>query len=223
MDREAATVKEALKQREENLPPNWTMYYEDQQHLPRALANEGIRADAVAVGPEGGIVFEVVIKRSPKSREKIQRLEHLSQSLASTPGWKLEVIIASERAALASQADMAERIRTAESMVLMGRDNQHILQAAYLLGFSALEGSIARLVIASDLPYSPNAARMTESLISRGLWPQEQYTRVALMQSLRNKIAHAESTSSAVSATQVLDLLSETRRIANQVAEIETH
>src|SRR5690606_18244153 len=55
--------------------------------LPAFLAD--YEADAVAIGPKGNIVVEVVTKGSPTAQAKIRRLREM---LADHPDWRLEVV-----------------------------------------------------------------------------------------------------------------------------------
>ncbi len=212
-------VKMALDRRAESLPEGWTMHTRPEGNLPQELA--GMQFDAVATGPNGeGIAFEILFRGSPASRSKASQLRTLRNRVETVPGWKLEVIYYSTSPEeLAPRREVNERLESAKTLLENAtREDQPVLQAAFMLGFATLEWEIAQWSKKEDLPYAPNARQMAEALVSEGLLPEETFRRIRDFQRVRNSVAHSFSLAPLTPGyvRELLDLVSNLDDVAAQ-------
>lgn len=213
-------LKKALDDRAKSLPDGWTMHINPVDHLPQEFSSANFQADAVATGPEGGIAFELLFRGLPASQQKISQLADMRRRLESVPGWSLEVIYYSApEEDLAPYDEVEEKLRSAERIINeFSPEDAPLLQAAFILAFSALEWKIAYWSKRQDLQYTPNARRMAEVLVSEGLIPEEVYSEIRNFQGIRNAIAHSLAHRTPVTSEIVRELLTLVNGLDDEIA-----
>lgn len=206
----------ALRERAERLPPGWKMYIGvvDGEHLPEGFPS-GAREefDAVAVGPDGGIIFEVVQQRADSSRAKIARIDSIRKRLHRLSGWDVEVIVLPQASRLAQGGDIESRLRAVSELVESGESSgdREFLRAAFVLAFSVLEWTMARHFEGATEGRPPSVRQMAEKMVSEGLLSEETYREIRELQAVRSEIVHGLSVTA--------DIDGDTVRHIRQVAE----
>ncbi len=156
----------------------------------------GLRADAIALGPDGGVVIEVRMKRRP---ENDRHLSDLAARVAAEPGWQLDVLYANEAPedemplAPASAAQIADQIAEVERL----RQDGHV-RAAFIAGWSILE-SIARLIGGASRLGAASAGtrvlspwQIVEILAMQGHLEPAMADRMQALARLRNAAVHGD-------------------------------
>jgi len=171
------------------------------------------RPDAIARGPEGGIIIEVKLRRTPESE---RRLAEIARRVSAQKGWEFRAIYVTP---------------PIDEIPFIAKPTQHQLQAAFdqikaltngghhaaalLIAWAALE-SLARLANANSetgtsRAFSPLQA--IQMLAEQGYLENEAADDLRRMVKLRNAVAHGDL-SVDVQAAQIKSLLKQLRAIA---------
>jgi uncharacterized protein YutE (UPF0331/DUF86 family) len=174
------------------------------------------RPDAIARGPEGGIIIEVKLQRTPESE---RRLAEIARRVSAQKGWEFRAIFATP------PIDEISSIPKPTQQQLQGAFDQiealtngghHT--AALLIAWATLE-SLARLANANSetgtRTFSPLQA--IQMLAEQGYLENEAADNLRGMVGLRNAVAHGDLSVN-VQGGQVKSLLKQMRAIA---AELE--
>ena len=204
-----------LRRRASRLPPDWTMEVNPTPaSLPEGLS--GREVDAVARGPQSGIVFEVTSRRALKNPIKTRHIEDLRAIVRRIPGWDLELLVIPDPGPdLLDEDEIDARLVAVRQ--LAGLD----LWAAFITAFVALEWSLARLARQEGFDYLPNAQSTVSTLVENGILDEDILPRVRRLQHFRNTLAHGVKgpTPNAEDLTEILDLINQIRsELANNPA-----
>jgi uncharacterized protein YutE (UPF0331/DUF86 family) len=166
------------------------------EYLPEGFTeNPREEFDAVAVGPDGGIIFEVVQQRSANSQAKIAHIEGIRHRLRRFSGWDVEVIILPHAYRLAQEDEIDDRLRAISELVESGEStgNQEVLRAAFVLAFSVLEWTLARHFQGVPQSRTLSVRQMAEKMVSEGLLSEAVYREIRELQAIRGEIVHGLS------------------------------
>jgi len=189
---------------------------------PREVVPEFLgdfRPDAIAVGPEGGIIIEVKLRRNPASE---RQLAAIAKKISDQKGWEFRAIYLNpptEGAALIDKPTPEQLQATFKEVSALAEGGHRA--AALVMGWAALE-SLARLAIAGGEArtvrgFSPIQAIQT--LAEEGYLENEDADRLREMAKLRNAVVHGDL-SVDVPTMQVEDLLSQLRAIASDIVSV---
>lgn len=185
--------------------------------VPEFLGN--FQPDAIAVGPEGGIVIEVKLQRSPASE---RQLAEIAKRVSGQKGWEFRAIY------LTPPMDETPPIArpTPEQLQATFGEIEALMQgghpaAALVTAWAALE-SLARLAGANSEArrsrgFSPIQAIQT--LAEEGNIESEAADRLREMVKLRNAVVHGDF-SAEVPVEQVERLLRELQAIASDILSV---
>jgi len=191
-------------------------------HPPREIVPEFLgdfRPDAMAIGPDGGIIIEVKLRRNAASERK---LAAIARRVSDQKGWEFRAIY------LNPPLDETPSITkpTPEQLQVTFKEIEALAKgghpaAALVLGWAGLE-SLARLATAnSDAKrsggFSPIQAIQT--LAEEGYIENEAADRLREMAKLRNAVVHGDF-SVDVPKEQVEDLLSQLQAIASDIMSV---
>ncbi|MEV6755792.1 hypothetical protein [Streptomyces sp. NPDC051214] len=198
----------ALRERAERLPPGWTMYTSASGEglLPAGFAKRGIEEfDAIAVGPGGGVIFEIVQQKSADSQMKIDRINSIRARLRGIEGWDVEVIVLAQPDILARKDEIDRRLRTVTDLAKFGESsgNQEVLRAAFVLAFSGLEWTLAQHFQGEENRRPQSVRQMAERLVSEGLLSEATYREIRELNRIRNEIVHGLSVAKQVDAATI--------------------
>lgn len=207
MDWQDASVR-ALRERAEELPPGWVMYTNvtGGEHLPEGFsAGPREEFDAVAVGPGGGIIFEVIHQRSANSRAKIAKIEQIRKRIRGFSGWDVEVIVVTHVSRLAQGGEIEERLHAVSDLVESGEStgNQEVLRAAFVLAFSVLEWTLARYLPEAPTSRAWSVRQVAEKMVSEGLLSEDAYREIRELQVIRSEIVHGLSVAETIDGDTV--------------------
>ncbi|MFJ6085395.1 hypothetical protein ACIQI8_28770 [Streptomyces sp. NPDC092369] len=166
--------------------------------------------DAAAIGPDGGVIFEVLFKRDAASREKAAALAGFQKKLVEYANWDLQVILLPAPRARLVDSENNHRILEAARVLAEQADasgSEEIAKGAYTLAFSALEWALANWAKKVDIDYRPNASQLGASLVSEGLITEERYEEIRQLQDIRNSIVHARSLSVPITGASVVKVV----------------
>jgi len=147
--------------------------------LPAFLAD--YEADAVAIGPKGNIVVEVVAKGSPTAQAKIRRLREI---LADHPDWRLEVVYGGQAERQVPIASVPAIERTVEALNKLTDP-----RATILLAWASLE-AIARHLEPSETLKPQTPGRVVELLATGGFVTPSQAETLRNLATIRNQVIH---------------------------------
>ena len=173
--------------------------------------------DAMAVGPDGGIIIEV---RFRGQRESEQQLATIARRVSSERGWEFRAIyldpptgeIASIEKPTAAQ--LQATFKEIGALTAAGHP-----AAAFVTGWAALE-SLARLATGeAGRSGSLSPMQTVQALAEEGYIENDVADRLREMTRLRNAVVHGDL-SVDVSAEQVGVLLGELRAIAANVLSV---
>jgi hypothetical protein len=191
-------------------------------HPPREIVPEFLgdfRPDAMAIGPDGGIIIEVKLRRNAASE---RQLAAIARRVSDQKGWEFRAIY------LNPPLDETPSITkpTPEQLQVTFKEIEALAKgghpaAALVLGWAGLE-SLARLATAnSDAKrsggFSPIQAIQT--LAEEGYIENEAADRLREMAKLRNAVVHGDF-SVDVPTEQVEDLLSQLQAIASDIMSV---
>jgi hypothetical protein len=175
--------------------------------------------DAIAVGPEGGIIIEV--KRGRSSEYETQ-VAAIAQRIANQKGWEFRVVYLNppmdETPPIKEPSP--EQLETAfkEIGALANAGHQ---AAALVTGWATLE-SLARLASAKSGAKSPRGVspiQAIQRLAEEGYIENEDADRLRALAQLRNAVVHGDF-STAVSSEQVEILLRQLQAIAAHILSV---
>jgi uncharacterized protein YutE (UPF0331/DUF86 family) len=189
---------------------------------PREVVPEFLgdfRPDAIAVGPEGGIIIEVKLRRNPASE---RQLAAIAKKISDQKGWEFRAIYLNPP----SEGTPSIKKPTPEQLQATFKEISALAEgghraAALVMGWAALE-SLARLASAGGEAgtvrgFSPIQAIQT--LAEEGYLENEDADRLREMAKLRNAVVHGDL-SIDVPTMQVEDLLSQLRAIASDIVSV---
>lgn len=173
--------------------------------------------DAIALGPDGGIVIEVKHRRSLASEKQ---LAEIAKRISAQKGWDLRIIY------LSPPMDETPPIEkpTPEQLQSTFQEVEDLAKgghpaAALTTAWAALE-SLARLASAySERPSSFSPMQAVQILAEEGYLEHEAADRLREMVKLRNAVVHGDLSVN-VSTGQVEGLLSELRAIASAIMNV---
>ena len=179
----------------------------------------GFRADLLV--RKGDEVRVIEVKSRP-SLAADPKLSELARLIDSRPGWTFELLLVGEPEKLDSpvgarpfeSANIVQRIEEAEKSLEAG-----LLEAAFLLAWSALEASARNLLAAQGV----SDRRITSSrfvldqVVFQGAISREEYDALISMLEYRNAIVHGFGVDD-FSNNMVTDLIETIRRIASDGA-----
>jgi hypothetical protein len=184
MDRQmiASVIRDHIAE----LPEGWRLELSpDPESMPLVLRDK--QFDAVAIGPGGGIVYQVVAgRRALRDRAAMMSVQDLRNSIASLPGWRFELLLLPE-----PPPQLLDDGRIDQQMETVSKIRAVDTTAAFLLAFIALEWLLAILASRYRLDYYPNARRMASELVQTGRLDELHLTQVRNFQAMRNAIVHA--------------------------------
>jgi uncharacterized protein YutE (UPF0331/DUF86 family) len=177
------------------------------------------RPDAIAVGPEGGIIIEVKLRQTAESEKQ---LASISKRVSGQKGWEFRAIYVNpaidQESPIAAPTPGQLQAAFSEIEVLMKSGHASL---ALVAAWATLE-SLARLAATDNEPeklgrYSPIQA--VQRLAEEGYVENDVAERLREMVKLRNAVVHGNY-SVAVPAEQVQNLLVELRAIAANVVSV---
>lgn len=175
--------------------------------------------DAIALGPEGGIVIEV---KSQKSRPSERQLAAIAKRISEHKGWEFRAIYLSPRT---EEAPPIAKPTLSQLQAVFGEIDALIKggysTAAFIVLWAALE-SLARLASSlggSERPESLSPIQVVQTLAEEGYIENEAADRLREMTKLRNAIVHGDL-SIDVPADQISSMLDQLRGIARNIAEV---
>ncbi|HME24325.1 MAG TPA: HepT-like ribonuclease domain-containing protein [Acetobacteraceae bacterium] len=189
---------------------------------PREVVPEFLgdfQPDAIAVGPEGGIVIEMKLRGSPASE---QQLAAIARRVSSQRGWEFRAIY------LSPPTDGTPPIAkpTPEQLQATFGEIEALMKgghpaAALVTAWAALE-ALARLASGNGETrgargFSPIQA--IQALAEEGYIENEVADRLREMAKLRNAVVHGDF-SVDVRAEQIEDLLQHLRTIASEIMSV---
>lgn len=177
--------------------------------------------DAIALGPDGGIVFE--IKAEQNAGTNRQRLAEISERVSREKGWEFRAIYLtppSDRV-LDIPVPSLHQLRLILGRVEMLAEAGHRM-GALLVGWSVLEAlahfARARDGNASSMPRSSTQA--VQALAEEGYADNEVARRLRSFAEMRNAVAHGDI-SLEPTQEQVGELLSDLRTILSAIEAVE--
>ncbi len=172
------------------------------------------RPDAVALGPEGGVIIEV---KRDGGRTNRASLGTLARLVEQHPGWTLEVIYVRERPDEAqklspsSRAEIARQIDEAEALLA-----ETHLHAALVIGWAALESQLRAATSMEDgsvqRPFSP--AQLVERPAMDGFVDTASARRLRAISAVRNAVVHGDF-SAPIADADVSWLLAQARGLSS--------
>ncbi len=185
----------------------------DRAVIPEFLGN--YQPDAIALGPEGGVVIEIKNQRSGAAKAA---LAEISQRVAGQKGWEFRVIYlnppANEVPPITRPS--AKEIRAAIDEAISLRDSQHYA-AAFVTAWATLE-ALTRVARASaEDTWNPISPLQTVQLLAEdGFLENETAARLRDFARLRNAIVHGDL-SVKVGREPVEELIRQLQAIASEV------
>jgi uncharacterized protein YutE (UPF0331/DUF86 family) len=186
---------------------------------PREIVPEflgGFQPDAMALGPEGGIIIEVKLRNSPASEKQVAAI---ARRVSGQKGWEFRAIYLNppmdETPPIAKPTPEQLQAKFGEIEALMKGGH---LAAAFVTAWAALE-SLARLASTNRearrfRAFSPIQAIQT--LAEEGYIENEAADRLREMAKLRNAVVHGDF-SVDVPAEVVEGLLEQLQTIASDI------
>src|SRR5215831_4620485 len=151
-----------------------------------------LRPDAIARGPEGGIIIEVKLRRSPESE---RRLAEIARIVSAQKGWEFRAIYVTPQIdEIPSIAKPTQQQLRAVFDQIEALTNGGHHAAAFLIAWAALE-SLVRLVNANGETGTPRAfspIQVIQMLAEEGYLENEAADNLRKMVKLRNAVAHGD-------------------------------
>jgi uncharacterized protein YutE (UPF0331/DUF86 family) len=189
---------------------------------PRELIPEFLgdfRPDAIALGPEGGIVIEVKHRRSPSSEKQ---LAAIAGKVSGQKGWEFRAIYLNppidETPPIAkpTPAQLQTTFGEIEALTKAGHP-----AAALVTAWAVLE-ALARLVSIDGearTPRTSSGTQAVQTLAEQGYIENEAAENLREMAKLRNAVVHGDFTVD-VPAEQVDGLVQRLRAIASTIMSV---
>ena len=177
------------------------------------------RPDAIALGPEGGIIIEMKLRRSPASEK---HLAAIAGRVSGQKGWEFRAIYLNppwdEMPPIEkpSPDQLQATFKEIEELTKTGHR-----AAAFVRAWAALE-ALARLASATGETKHPSVLRpiqVIQTLAEEGYLDHEAADRLRQMVKLRNAVVHGDFTAD-VPVEQVQDLLKELQAIASDMESV---
>ncbi len=174
------------------------------------------RPDAIALGPEGGIIIEMKSRRSPASEKQ---LAEIASRISGQKGWEFRAIYLNPPMnemppiEIPTPDQLRATFREIEELTRTGH-----LAAAFVRAWAALE-SLARLASANGETGSARVLppiQVVQTLAEEGYVENEVADRLRQMVKLRNAVVHGDFTVD-VPAEQIEDLLKQLQAIASDI------
>jgi uncharacterized protein YutE (UPF0331/DUF86 family) len=189
---------------------------------PREIVPEFLgdfQPDAIALGPEGGIVIEVKSQRNPGSEKQ---LAAIAKRVSSQKGWEFRAIY--QNPPLDESPSITKP--TPEQLQAVFGQIEALIKAGYaaaalVIAWAALE-SLARLASTSSehkMSRSLTPIQAVQILAEEGYIENEVADRLREMARLRNAVAHGDFSTN-VSEGQVENLLKQLQTIASNIATV---
>jgi uncharacterized protein YutE (UPF0331/DUF86 family) len=174
------------------------------------------RPDAIALGPEGGVIIEMKLERNPASAKQ---LAAIAQKVSDQKGWEFRVIYLNRPLGEMPtiQKPTSEQLQTTLREIEELAKSGH-RAAAFLRAWAALE-SLARLAGANGEARNTKGLppiQVIQILAEEGYLENEAADRLRKMVRLRNAVVHGDF-SVDVSAEQLEDLLTQLQAIASDI------
>jgi uncharacterized protein YutE (UPF0331/DUF86 family) len=185
--------------------------------IPKFLGD--FQPDAIALGPEGGVVVEVKHRRGSQAE---QQLAEIARRVADQKGWEFRIIYLNPSTdemppiAKPSFEQLQAIFREIEALTKGG-----YYAAALLTAWAALE-ALARLAGANNeggMRRGATPIQAVQTLAEEGYIESEPAERIREMARLRNAVVHGDF-SVAVSAEQVEYLLKQLQVIASDIMSV---
>jgi hypothetical protein len=185
--------------------------------VPKFLGD--FRPDAIAVGPEGGIIIEVKLRRNPASEKQ---LAAIAKRVSDQKGWEFRAIYLNptldEMPSIAKPTpeQLQATFKEIEALAKGGHP-----AAALVMGWAALE-SLARLASANSEARRPRGfspIQAIQTLAEEGYMENEAADRLREMAKLRNAVVHGDF-SVDVPTEQVEDLLGQLQAAASNIMSV---
>lgn len=178
------------------------------------------RPDAIALGPDGGIVFEV--KRGPEAGANRQ-LAEISERVSREKGWEFRAIYLTPPAdrlpeiPVPTWHQLQRALREVEVLATGGHP-----RAALLAGWSVLEAlaHLARAHSGSAAPKSLSPLQAVQALAEEGYVEADVGARLRALVATRNAVAHG-NLAVEVSQDQAESLLQDVRSIFSAIETVE--
>ena len=176
--------------------------------------------DAIALGPDGGIIFEVKNQRNPASERQFAAI---ARRISAQKGWELRMIYLNppmdETPPIAKPTpeQLQDTFREIEALAKGGHS-----AAALVTAWAALE-SLARLASSYnevERPTSLSPMQAVQRLAEEGYLEHEAANRLREMVKLRHAVVHGDLSVN-VSTGQVESLLKELRAIASALTNAQ--
>jgi uncharacterized protein YutE (UPF0331/DUF86 family) len=189
---------------------------------PRGIVPEFLgdyQPDAIALGPEGGIIIEMKLPGSPAPE---QQLAAISRRVSAQKGWEFRAIYLNppmdETPPIAKPTpeQLQATFGEIEALTKGGHPT-----AAFVTAWAALE-SLARLASTNSEAMSPRGfspIQAIQTLAEEGYIENEAADRLREMARLRNAVVHGDL-SVDVPAEQVEDLLKQMQAIASNIMNV---
>jgi hypothetical protein len=189
---------------------------------PREIIPEFLgdfRPDAIALGPEGGIIIEVKLRGSPASEKQ---LAAIARRVSGQKGWEFRAIYLNPTAdetppiAKPTPEQLQATLREIEVLIKSGHP-----AAGFLTAWAALE-SLARLARGDSEAGRPRGLppiQTIQILAEEGYLENEVADQLREMAKLRNAVVHGDLSVN-VPAEQVEDLLRQLQVIASEVMSV---
>ena len=172
--------------------------------LPAPL--HGFRPDLVARRGQQHRVVQV----APRQRLASMRSVALAEQVSRLPGWQLDMVYVPEPPLIEDQEQLLDR--AARARELAARDPE----AALLLGWSALEGTLHRLADSRGADVG-SAGALLARLTSLGIVDEDEHELLRSALRMRNTLVHGQK-GPAPEAGQIEQLLELTQMLADRAA-----
>jgi uncharacterized protein YutE (UPF0331/DUF86 family) len=185
--------------------------------IPRFLGD--YQPDAIALGPEGGMIIEVKLRRSPESQKQ---LATIAKKVAEQKGWEFRAIYLNppigETPPIAKPTP-GQLQATFEEIDALTKGGHPA--AALVTAWAALE-ALARLASTNSEARRPRGfspIQAIQTLAEEGYIENEAADRLREMAKLRNAVVHGDF-SVGVPTERVEDLLKDLQAIASNIITV---
>ncbi len=178
------------------------------------------RPDAIALGPEGGMIIEVKARRNRASEKQ---LAEIASRISGQKGWEFRAIYVNPPLdemppiEIPTPDQLQAAFREIEELTKTGHR-----AAAFVRAWAALE-SLARLASANGETSSAKGLppiQVVQTLAEQGYVENEVADRLRQMVKLRNAVVHGDFTVD-VPAEQIEDLLKQLQAIASDIESMK--
>jgi len=148
---------------------------------------QDISPDAIAIGPHGNLVIEIV----RASKDDNQKVKALSELVKQQPGWQLRVLRADSLtdATVIDAEDRDAILRRVQEARQLARDGH--LEAALLICWAAMEAT-ARFLEPANYSRPQTPGRIIETLAESGTLLPSEAADMRKLADKRNKLIHGQ-------------------------------